>query len=383
MRRGAAFTLSGLFAAGLIGIISMSGLLPGTAASAGTSASTSTSARSISSQETAGWTPIDLGDDAVCSDGSDYHIYVRYADSDNLMVHFTGGGACWDGETCSRPITLAHIDGFYFATIWDLMRSTLSGIFRQNDADNPIRDWNVVDLPYCTADLHVGDATRTYIAPGGSPVTIHHNGRRNVTEALDWVYAHFDHPETLLIDGESAGGFGSILWTPTLAAHYPDSQIYQLADGAYLQAPIWKDIIETWNASWLGFDVSDDLVADAYLSYAQNPPDNVTYLHVNTVYDATLMVFAAHMNGVPDDDALRATFTEGMRASMQRIGESGLPYYFYLTDYGLDARSGTTPHTLVSTPQFDTAVQDGIFLHDWLRRILDGERFSVGGSLMP
>jgi len=38
---------------------------------------------------------------ATCSDGSPYAFYVEFSEtSDNVIVYFMGGGACWDYESC-------------------------------------------------------------------------------------------------------------------------------------------------------------------------------------------------------------------------------------------------------------------------------------------
>ncbi|MFN8449467.1 MAG: pectin acetylesterase-family hydrolase [Anaerolineae bacterium] len=145
------------------------------------------------------WARVDLSDQTQCSDGSDYRIYTRRGESDNLIVHFVGGGACWDSDTCSKPISLPQLNGFYFSYIWDIFRATLDGIFQTSSADNPFHDWTSVYIPYCTADFHTGTTTQTYPLDNGGSVTVAYNGRQNVTEALDWVFATFDDPGTLLI----------------------------------------------------------------------------------------------------------------------------------------------------------------------------------------
>src|ERR1041385_4030403 len=50
------------------------------------------------------WTRIDLSDQTQCSDGSAYRIYARRAASDNLLIHFAGGGMAWDAQSASPPI---------------------------------------------------------------------------------------------------------------------------------------------------------------------------------------------------------------------------------------------------------------------------------------
>lgn len=333
------------------------------------------------------WAKVDLSDETQCSDGSDYRIYTRRGESPNLLVHFVGGGACWDAETCSRPISVSSADGFYFPYIWEILRGILDGIFKRDNPNNPFRDWTVVYIPYCTADFHIGASTNTYTTDDGKSVTIHYNGRQNVTEALDWVYATFASPEKLVISGESAGAFGSTFWTPTIAAHYPNSDIYQIADGAYLESPLWKQIVDPiWKADWeqnFGFSMGDDLIGSTYQYYGQLALPNVTYLHINTLYDTVLIYFSTKLNGVTDIAAYRDVWSAGMRASMAANAAANPNYYSYITDFNQDKETGTTPHTSVSFELFYQIEQDGVHLYDWLRRIvIEGERFSVGSEFL-
>jgi len=334
------------------------------------------------------WARIDLSDQTQCSDGSDYRIYARRGESDNLLVHFVGGGAAWDAETSSNPITIDDMgDGFYFATIWDIVRVMLDGIFSTSNPDNPFHDWNVVYIPYCTADLHIGDAHLDYTLSDGKTFTLHHNGHQNITESLDWVFGTFESPEKLLISGESAGAFGSLFWTPTIAARYPDSEIYHLGDGSYLETPQWSHIVnQVWQADTekLGFEVRDDLIGGLYLQYAQTTAPTVTYLHLNTLYDETLMYFNAYLNDDFDVPDYYKVWSAGMRASMQAVDDSDLPYYYFLTDHNFSPEKLTTPHTSISFGLFYEMEEGGVRLSDWLRRIIiDGERFSVGSEFMP
>ncbi|MEO8392743.1 MAG: pectin acetylesterase-family hydrolase [Chloroflexota bacterium] len=332
------------------------------------------------------WISIALSTLTGCSDVSDYKIYARRGESDNLIVFFAGGGACWDAETCSKPIGFPSFSGYYFPNVWETLHTFLGGIFQLDNPNNPFHDWNVVYVPYCTADFDIGAANPTYTLADGKTVSIAHRGRQNVSEALDWVYATFAHPPKMLVAGESAGAFASILWTPTLAAHYRDGEIYQLADGAYLKTPRWPQIVDqVWNADsahTLGFDVGDDIADNAYLHYTENPPANVTYMHINTLYDGTLMYFNAKLNNISQDNGYAEQWSQSMRAAMKQVANSGLKYAYYLTNYGR-AADGTTPHTSTSGDLFYKITQDGIFLHDWVNRIVfDGEYFSVGSEFM-
>lgn len=333
------------------------------------------------------WQSIPLSSEAVCSDGTPYQIYARRGESDNTIVHFSGGGACWDGETCSKPLSILSFDGFYMPRVYEALIALMAGIFQHQNAENPFGDWNVVYLPYCTADMHIGTSTNEYTSPAGNTITIHHNGQQNVTEALDWVYANVDAPEKLLISGESAGAWGSLMWVPTIADHYADSDVYHLADGAYLETDRWSEFVdELWGADFentFGFAPGTDIVGNAYQHYAETTPPNLTYMHSNTVYDNVIIHFAEQINNITGDPDYPETWSQGMRASMGQIAESRLSYNYYITDYGLDPATGLTPHTFTSFALFYAVDEDGLRFMDWVRRIVfDGELLSVGENFL-
>ena len=336
---------------------------------------------------TSKWARVDLSTATTCSDGSPYRIYTRRGTSDNLIIHFAGGGAAWDGDTASQPIELTNLSGYYIAAIPDIVRAVLGGIFQLDRPENPFAAWNVVYIPYCTADFDIGNVTQTYTSSAGKTVTLHHNGRQNVTEALAWVFKTFDPPPKLLVSGESAGGFATLFWIAPIAKHYSTSDVYQLADGVYLDSPQWDTIVNTtWQADTVnqwGFAVAPDLTASAYLSHLAQPLPNVTYLHLNTLYDGTLMFFTTRLNNVSNDARFRAQWSRGLVTSMQRLSNSGLKYFYYITDYGQDKTSGATPHTSVSAPLFYEITQSGTPLSEWLTRaVIEGKPFSVGAEFM-
>ena len=40
--------------------------------------------------------------------------------------------------------------------------SEFRGIFDRSNPENPFRDFGVIFVPYCTGDVHIGDASRRY-----------------------------------------------------------------------------------------------------------------------------------------------------------------------------------------------------------------------------
>jgi hypothetical protein len=71
--------------------------------------------------------------------------------------------------------------------------------------------WNIVYMPYCTGDVHTGDAVAVYADPTGAepPLTWHHRGHRNTLAAISWAREAFPRIEKLLVTGFSAGGTGT------------------------------------------------------------------------------------------------------------------------------------------------------------------------------
>ena len=86
-----------------------------------------------------GWNKIVPGGDTMCSRGSEFAFAVRKGTSQNIVIDFVGGGACWDELTC----------GFADATFtdnvdWidDIEGTTTAGegIYNTDNAENPFAD---------------------------------------------------------------------------------------------------------------------------------------------------------------------------------------------------------------------------------------------------
>lgn len=335
------------------------------------------------------WVKIDLERELVCSDGAPYDIFVQRGESNNLMIYFAGGGAAWDAETASQPLTMVTPNGFYMPRVLDILPRVTSGILNAGAEENLFHDWTKVYLPYCTADLHIGNTDQTYTTDDGDTVTMHHRGQVNVTGSLDWIYAQFPSPDGLVVAGESAGAWGSLMWVPSIAEHYPDLQVFHLADGSFLSSDQWPEIVdESWGADFeatFGFAPGTDLITSAYLDYAQNAPSNITFLHVNTLYDAVIIFFNSALNDVPDDNEQAELWSAGMRAMTAEVAASGLDYQYFLTDATFDPLTGRTSHTAISIDAlFFELEEDGVTLAEWVTRVIvDGERFSVGAEFLP
>ena len=151
---------------------------------------------------------------AVCGNNSQYKIFANFsAKSDNLVVVFEPGGACWDYESCTgkngiRGAANPHgIPDDHF----DLAQY-ISPFLSRFDDTNPSRDWNMIYVPYCTGDVHTGNQIATYDGDVNDPeITFHHDGHANVKKVVSWIDSEFTHVPKMLVTGCSAGGVGALV----------------------------------------------------------------------------------------------------------------------------------------------------------------------------
>src|SRR5262249_8063242 len=79
-----------------------------------------------------------------------------------------------------------------------------------NGTNSPFKtNWNIVHIPYCTGDVHAGNAVQTYSPTGGGTLTQYFKGYNNITLDLAQMTGLFPTPSKIAIWGASAGGIGA------------------------------------------------------------------------------------------------------------------------------------------------------------------------------
>lgn len=185
-----------------------------------------------------------------CADGSPYEFYVRQGNPQHVMMYMSGGGACWDFNTCvgsvlaGQPVYTPAI----VPTDPNQSVALAAGIFDQTQAANPVRNYTQVVLPYCTGDVYWGQADCDYV-PGGPPqcqapgtlppvsrgaMRVQHRGFANLVAVLIWLYTQGTQPDDVLVAGSSAGGYGALLAFPAVRRLWSETrtQASLLVDGA-------------------------------------------------------------------------------------------------------------------------------------------------------
>ncbi|RLN44065.1 hypothetical protein BBJ29_005297 [Phytophthora kernoviae] len=138
-------------------------------------------------------------------------------DKSNLMIFFQGGGACADEDTCAFGLQCSLGSSATFSTA---ATASNAGVLDRSLEDNMFKDWNVVFVPYCTGDIHIGNRVTASYESGievllgnsqclGLDYPMHMNGYNNTMAVLNWALENYPEVDNLIVGGESAGSLGA------------------------------------------------------------------------------------------------------------------------------------------------------------------------------
>ena len=343
----------------------------------------------------AGWNQLLPAGNTICADGSDYSYFVSPGKINKLLIDFEGGGACWNGGTCSNPSTPENsFQGLYLDRVYGSPEEYgFGGIYdRTNDA-NPFRDWYQVHISYCTGDLHLGDNTASYAVPDGATLEVQHRGAVNTRAALAWVYDNFSAPETVFVAGVSAGAYASLIWLPEIADHYPDAAVYQLGDSG--AGVVTENFFSGDAAGWqltgalpkLSQPVAldQDILTNLYTVIGRAYPD-VTLSQYTSLFDGTQIGFYGLMQGITQPTPeLAQDWSSKMLASLSAVSLETPNFRSYVStlDVDNDAANGTA-HVILQRPELYTLETGDVRFVDWLSDLANGRALeSVNPSDAP
>ncbi len=290
--------------------------------------------------------------------------------STKLMIYLEGGGACFN-DTCD------------FTAFSIPFVPPPDGIFNRQNPGNPVGDWNMIYVPYCSGDIHGGDNDAML---GGKLRYFH--GYSNITTFLEQWVPSFPKVDTVLVTGISAGGFGSGLNLQQVADAFGPSRQFALVDDSgpplsnQVIAPCLQQIFrDVWGLdktvlAACGADCPDK--NDFARGWIGHVAKRYPTLHAGVFSNAWDSVIRTYMgagwgNGQHDnctgvstivpakayeDDllALRATYST-------RIAT------YYVSGIG---------HTVLRLPSFWTTVVGGTPLPKWLGDTINGNVTHVG-----
>lgn len=221
------------------------------------------------------WVRVELPG-TVCSNGSQYRFwYYDSPTSNNMVISYEGGGACWDYPSCSGQTGIlgaANPNGIPTDYITQMKAKFVSPIINGADPGIPLfrsktnlvtNGWDMVYMPYCTGDVHVGNRVATYTDPTGQnpPLTFRHNGYNNSIAALNFLRTRFPSIGKLLVTGFSAGGVATntIFYQarrtllPTVKAYLLNDSgpVFPAPNSTYNSRQLHQTITVSWNMASL------------------------------------------------------------------------------------------------------------------------------------
>ncbi len=312
--------------------------------------------------EAAAWTEIvPTSPDCACSDGSEFSFFERPGDPTKVMFYFEGGGACFNAETCD-PVT-----GTYTATIAQTtdFLAQREGLFDVTNDENPLADHSVVYVPYCTGDVHIGNATTEY----SDELTIEHRGYANALAALDHLVATYPDVEELVVTGASAGSVPTPLVAGLASDALPDADIVTFGDSsaAYPDVPALNETIGTlWGTTnaipdWPetdGISAAEWSIPGLYSAAGAHDPD-ITFGRFDYAFDEVQATFAA-LAGVGADELV--TLIDDNEA---QIEATGVPVASYVAP--------GTAHTIMASDLVYELEVEGVPLIDWITMLVTGD----------
>lgn len=313
------------------------------------------------------WTRIRPGDPTVCALGSEYSFWARQGASDHLMIYFEGGGGCWDAESCALSSGLYVPDVGRSATDFQIGQ----GIFDLDNPDNPFKDYDMVFIPVCTGDLHMGSYTRTYTDADNNELTIEHQGFTNASTVLNWVYGSIPDPESLLVAGCSAGSTGAVGHTPYIVEQYPNVPTYQIGDSlgyifqTYLDVETKQNTLSNlagWIPAFETMTVDELTLAQIYASEASYYP-NVRFAQFNYQADDVQSAFYEALGADP------ANWYADLIASLDEIHGAAPNFYSYTAE--------GRQHCILPLREFYSTEIDGVRFRDWAAAYASGGEVPV------
>jgi hypothetical protein len=305
------------------------------------------------------WVAHPAGPECECADGSEYWIHTLTQDPTKVMLYFQGGGACFTEAMCDFE------DGTYKVTTSaddNPEENGYAGIFDRTDPANPLADWSIVFVPYCSGDVFLGDATTTY-----GDLTVEHNGFANGRHGLDFLVDNFPDAREVLVTGSSAGGVPSPLFGGLVADELPEATVSVLADGSggYSSNPATNTTIgNLWGVTnnipdWpelAGLDPAEFGIPDLFTFAGQHDPE-IRMARYDNAFDEVQVSFAA-MAGA---DASLLDVLDGNEAMVEAGG----------VDLDVYVAPGDN-HTILARPDVYTVEVEGVAFVDWLTDFVTG-----------
>lgn len=311
------------------------------------------------------WQLIQTQGETRCAGGSRYAYYLRQvAESNKLLIFLQGGGGCPEGVPCDPDNPKLFDPSVYIPddksthsdSFWDNDNpEKMDGVFNLYDSRNPFLDYNMVFVPYCTADVHLGSRKND---------GIYHYGFLNTTTALEQSLKLLPEPEQLVVSGSSAGAIATPFYAGLLAEKFPQATLTVLGDsaGGYARTSLLTQSLKNWGADKtlsqaIGYEdtpVEDLDFETAWLIASEHYPKTI-FARFNTLHDKAQQQFL---------EILGSSETVEMHVknnlSVLETTRRNCHHYVVDDDY----------HTILFRPRFYTERTSEEFFYQWVDKLI-------------
>lgn len=322
------------------------------------------------------------------SEGHGYHTLFRRGSENKVMIYFAGGGVSVNEET-------ARNDTYNTKMVWPDMLANVTmnmGGLASNVEGSPFKDWSIILFPYATGDFHAGTGEFHYTDKDGKEKVLYHNGYINYTETMQKVIAlaGIDNPDTVVVTGYSAGGFGAALLSDDIFTNYfPNAESKNvLVDASLLLHDDWHSIAtDVWKTPK---EISDkltgnNLTLDCLTSLHEKYGDGIHLLFDCSTRDGDLAKVQNYFDtGVMDVSEKEADiYQQILKDTIPQFKEIGVSLFIWDGVAWYDDPRNMTAHTVIATPAvwlpFEEQKQS---IAGWLTDAINGELKDYGVDLV-
>lgn len=322
------------------------------------------------------------------SEGEKYRAFFKKGSENKAMVYFAGGGVSINEETArDDTYNTSEISVDTLANITMNMGGLASDM-----EGSPFENWSIILFPYATGDFHAGTGEFHYIDHDGKEKILYHNGYVNYTQTMRKVIelACISDPETVVVTGYSAGGFGAALLADDIFTNYfPNAKSKNvLVDASLLLYDDWHTVAtDVWQTPK---EISDkltgsNLTLDCLTALHEKYGDSIHLLFDSSTRDGDLAKVQNYLDtGVMDvsekeadiyQQILKDTIPQFQEAGVSLFIWDGLPWY--------DDPRNLTAHTIIATPTvwlpFEEQKQS---VAGWLTDAVNGDLKDYGLDLI-
>jgi len=294
---------------------------------------------------------------------------------------------CFNSKTCLKTTTsdntIVSSDNLFMSVAVEAMNSGLMkpwGIYDHENADNPMKGWTHIVVPYCTGDIHWGN--RDVLHEAG--LLMSHRGGVNAAAVVAWLFREMPTTQLkqALITGCSAGAYGSLLWAPHLMQHYPNANVVQFGDsGAGVINNTWTALHAdgTWNVSgggaipnWIpGADMADLASWNVTFMYETVGAfyNTSRFSQFNWLSDGSQRSFF-ELTGASNSSM--AVWRDELKASLSAIQSTTPNFYAYTVPV-----VNRPLHCIITSDFMYQASYGGVKFTTWLAQLLDGTATTV------